>query len=75
MKPIGIEEHFPAAEIRNAWNAIGLDALDPGAATYSNTIADRLLDLAEDRLALMDETGLDVRVLSLTTPALDDLGP
>ncbi|WP_334314133.1 amidohydrolase family protein [Agrobacterium tumefaciens] len=35
----------------------------------------RLFDLAEDRLAMMDETGLDVQVLSLTTPALHDLGP
>jgi hypothetical protein len=33
-----------------------------------------LLDLAEDRLALMDETGLDVQVLSFTTPALHELG-
>nr|WP_277355290.1 amidohydrolase family protein [Gluconobacter cerinus] len=26
-------------------------------------------------MALMDETGLDVQVLSLTTPSLHDLGP
>ena len=32
-------------------------------------------DLAEERLALMDKSGLDVQVLSLTTPALHDLGP
>ena len=34
-----------------------------------------LLDLGEDRLALIDETGLDVQVLSLTTPKLHDFGP
>jgi len=72
---IGIEEHFLTTEIRDAWNAIGLGAVDPSVAFHSGTIEDRLLDLAEDRLALMDETGLDVQVLSLTTPMLHDLGP
>ncbi len=75
MKLIGIEEHFLTAEIHRAWNAIGLDAVDPSMAFHSGTIEGRLLDLAEDRLALMDETGLDVQVLSLTTPMLHDLGP
>jgi predicted TIM-barrel fold metal-dependent hydrolase len=75
MKLIGIEEHFLTAEIRDAWHAIGLDAVDPSVAFHSGTIEARLFDLAESRLALMDETGLDVQVLSLTTPALHDLGP
>ena len=75
MKLIGIEEHFLNAEVRDAWNAMGLDATDPSVAIHSGAIESRLLDLAEDRLALMDETGLDVQVLSLTTPALHDLGP
>jgi predicted TIM-barrel fold metal-dependent hydrolase len=74
MKLIGIEEHFLTAEIREAWRAIGLDATDPSVAFHSGAIEGRLLDLAQDRLALMDETGLDVQVLSLTTPALHDLG-
>jgi predicted TIM-barrel fold metal-dependent hydrolase len=75
MKLIGIEEHFLTAEIRDAWSAIGLDATDPSVAFHSGAIKGRLLDLAQDRLALMDETRLDVQVLSLTTPALHDLGP
>jgi predicted TIM-barrel fold metal-dependent hydrolase len=75
MKLIGIEEHFLTAEIRDAWHAIGLDAVDPSVAFHSGAMEGRLLDLAEDRLALMDETGLDVQVLSLTTPMLHDLGP
>lgn len=74
MKLIGIEEHFLTAEIRDAWSAIGLAATDPSVAFHSGAIEGRLLDLAQDRLALMDETGLDVQVLSLTTPALHDLG-
>lgn len=75
MKLIGIEEHFLTAEARNAWNAIGLDAVDTSVAFHSDAIEKRLIDLADDRLALMDETGLDVQVLSLTTPALHDVGP
>jgi predicted TIM-barrel fold metal-dependent hydrolase len=75
MKLIGIEEHFLTAEVRDAWHAIGLDVTDTSVAIHSGAIESRLLDLAEDRLALMDETGLDVQVLSLTTPALHDLGP
>src|SRR5476651_887866 len=75
MTLIGIEGHFLTTEIREAWNALGLDAVDPSVAFHSGPIEGRLLDLAEDRLALMDETGVDVQVLSLTTPALHDLGP
>lgn len=74
MKLIGIEEHFLTGQVRQAWDAIGLDALDPSAAFHSGAIEARLLDLSEGRLALMDETGLDVQVLSLTTPMLHDLG-
>ena len=74
MKLIGIEEHFLTDEIHGAWNAIGLEAIDPSMAFHSGPFEARLLDLAKDRLALMDETGLDVQVLSLTTPMLHDLG-
>ncbi|KKB64937.1 amidohydrolase [Robbsia andropogonis] len=74
MKLIGIEEHFLTSEIRDAWHALALDTTDPSVAFHSGSIEGRLLDLAGDRLALMDETGLDIQVLSLTTPALHDLG-
>lgn len=74
MKLIGIEEHFITSEVRDAWNAIARETIDPSVAFHAGTIGKRLLDFAEDRLALMDETGLDVQVLSLTTPMLHDLG-
>ncbi|WP_428492616.1 amidohydrolase family protein [Rhodopila sp.] len=74
MKLIGIEEHYLTADLRDAWEAIGLAATDPSVAVHSGEIERRLIDLAGDRLALMDETGLDVQVLSITTPALHDLG-
>lgn len=74
MKLIGIEEHFLTADIFEAWHAIGLDATDPSVAFHSDAVGHRLLDLAEACLALMDETGLDMQVLSLTMPGLHDLG-
>ena len=74
MKLIGIEEHYLTADVRDAWDAIGLAATDPCVAVHTGALERRLIDLADERLALMDETGLDVQVLSLTTPALHDLG-
>ncbi|MGN8000064.1 amidohydrolase family protein [Sphingomonas sp. 22176] len=71
---IGIEEHFLTPEVAAAWHAIGLEATDPSVAYHGGAIGHRLADLADERLALMDETGLDMQVLSLTTPMLHDLG-
>jgi len=75
MQLIGIEEHYLTADVRDAWDAIGLAATDPSVGIHSGEIERRLLDLTGERIVLMDETGLDVQVLSLTTPALHDLGP
>ncbi|GBR01673.1 hypothetical protein AOE01nite_29050 [Acetobacter oeni] len=75
MKLIGIEEHFLTPEVKDVWSAIGLESADPSVAFHGGPLEKRLTDLAEDRLTLMDETGLDVQVLSLTAPSLHDLGP
>lgn len=74
MKLIGIEEHYLTPEVHDAWHAFGLSKMDPSVAVHAGAIERRLFDLADERLASMDETGLDVQVLSLTTPALHDLG-
>jgi predicted TIM-barrel fold metal-dependent hydrolase len=74
MKLIGIEEHYLTPSVRDAWEVVGLAKTDPSVAVHSGEVERQLLDLADERLALMDETGLDVQVLSLTTPALHDLG-
>lgn len=73
MKIIAIEEHVLPTEVKDAWKATpgaddGTLSLNPG------IIGERLADLGEQRLALMDETGVDVQVLSLTTPGLNNLG-
>jgi predicted TIM-barrel fold metal-dependent hydrolase len=75
MKLIGIEEHFLTASVGDAWRALGLDASSPMVAHDLGPMAQRLMDMADQRIALMDETGLDVQVLSLTTPGLHELGP
>lgn len=71
MKLIGIEEHFLTEDVRAAWNVAPV--IDPIAALHSGTIEARLLDAGAARIELMDETGLDVQVLSLTSPALHNL--
>jgi predicted TIM-barrel fold metal-dependent hydrolase len=73
MKIIAIEEHVLPDEIKQAWSTIpgaddGTLGLNPG------LLGERLRDTGEQRLALMDETGVDVQVLSLTTPGLNNLG-
>lgn len=74
MKLIGIEEHFLTSDVGDAWRALGLDASEPMIAHDLGPMAKRLLDTADERIALMDETGLDMQVLSLTTPGLHVVG-
>ncbi|HEX5659784.1 MAG TPA: hypothetical protein VFX59_21465, partial [Polyangiales bacterium] len=62
MKLIGIEEHFVTREVLDAWTRAGLEATDPSVSLHSGDLERRLLDLSVERLALMDETGLDVQV-------------
>jgi predicted TIM-barrel fold metal-dependent hydrolase len=74
VKLIAIEEHFLTADIRAAWasSAIGQE----GTAGFDlGEIEERLDDLGQGRIALMDESGVDVQVLSVTTPALHNLEP
>jgi predicted TIM-barrel fold metal-dependent hydrolase len=74
VKIIGIEEHFVTADIRAAWAASPIG--QEGTAGFDRgDIEERLDDLGEHRLALMDESGVDVQVLSVTTPALHNLEP
>jgi predicted TIM-barrel fold metal-dependent hydrolase len=72
MRLIAIEEHLLTREVRDAWAAAPA-ADDPTCAFHGGDIGARLEDLGEMRLSLMDETGVDVQVLSLTTPGLHNL--
>jgi uncharacterized protein len=74
MKLIAIEEHFLTREVSDAWAATP-EADDPTCAFHGGELGARLEDLGELRLGLMDEAGVDVQVLSLTTPGLHNLPP
>ena len=73
MRLIAIEEHVLPPAVRDAWEAAP-PPHDPVSAIADGGVAgERLADLGEARLALMDEQGVDVQVLSLTTPGLHNL--
>jgi predicted TIM-barrel fold metal-dependent hydrolase len=74
MKIISIEEHFLTRQIAAAWEASVLGSDGTGNFDQGE-IRQRLEDIGEGRLTLMDESGIDVQVLSVTTPALHNLEP
>ena len=82
MKRIAIEEAFVTQAIADHWKTI-LDAGavgEPGFKKMGETILadspgtrrihDRLVNLGEGRLQDMDETGMDMHVISLTSPGV-----
>jgi len=72
LKIIALEEHFLTSDIRAAWAASPLDN-DVMEIFHVDQIEARLDDLGEERVRLMDESGIDVQVLSVTTPGLHNL--
>src|ERR1700709_2467513 len=76
MKIIGLEEHFVTSEILAAWHGLDVRWQDPGLQHHERgNIGERLKDLAERRIADMDDTGMDVQVLSLTAPGVQSMEP
>ena len=73
MRLIAIEEHILPHAVRDAWGAAPPPHDPVSAFADGGENGDRLADLGEGRLALMDEQGVDVQVLSLTTPGLHNL--
>ncbi len=76
MKIIGLEEHFVTPEVLAAWHGLDVRWQDPALQHHERgDIGERLTDLAERRIADMDDTGMDVQVLSLTAPGLQSQEP
>jgi predicted TIM-barrel fold metal-dependent hydrolase len=76
MKLVGLEEHFATPELIDAWQALAPQWRDVGiASSADDELGHRLIDLDAERIAAMDATGLDVSVLSMTTPGLQNLSP
>ncbi len=76
MKIVALEEHYVTAEVVAAWDRVDARWRDPMVdLAPTPEIGRRLAFLDEERLAIMDGAGVDVQVLSLTTPGLFDLEP
>lgn len=74
MKIVGLEEHYATPDVVRAWQA--LDAKWQDSATKFSVDAElgpRLQSLGDERLAVMDDAGVDTQVLSLTSPGLFNL--
>jgi hypothetical protein len=72
MKIVALEEHYATAEVMQAWKSVDPRwsdlALKP---STEGEDARRLLDLGGERLDAMNQAGIDVAVLSLTTTLND----
>ena len=76
MRTIGTEEHFVTDEVVAAWSRLDSRAReDSPASAPPGELGEQLRELGERRIAAMDESGLDVQVISLTTPGLHNLPP
>lgn len=76
MKIVALEEHFATPEIIAAWKT-----LDPATRDLAidkstgNERERRLRDFSDLRISAMDDAGIDVAVLSHTTPGVQSLAP
>jgi predicted TIM-barrel fold metal-dependent hydrolase len=72
IKAIALEEHFVTPlfmEGPGKW----LRGRGSGASVRSPSQVDQLLDVGEGRIAAMDEAGVDMQVLSLNSPGVEQL--
>ena len=76
MKIIALEEHFILPELRAAWSALDPSLQEPMSnLPGQDETGARLADLGDLRLKEMDESGIDVQVLSLNPPGTQILEP
>lgn len=73
IKTIGLEEHFLTADVQQAWDRLESQWQNPPGLNARDDLAHRLTDLEAERLAAMEDSGLDVQVLSLTSPGVQNV--
>ena len=74
LKITGLEEHFLTTDLLQAWRDLPPEERDLAFRPASEgETSRRLLEIGPERIKAMDETGLDVQVLSLTTPGGQNL--
>ena len=75
MKIIGLEEHVVVPELLAAWSSIPGFQQTTEKGFGDARIAQRLRNVSDRRISDMDDQGIDVQVLSLTTPGVHNLSP
>lgn len=76
MKIIGLEEHVVTPGVVEAWRALDPQWQDASIASpIEGPAADALAEWGPRRKAAMLAAGMDVQVLSLTTPGVQNLAP
>lgn len=76
MRIVALEEHFVVPELLDAWRHLPReDRDDVSAGLGDDVISQRLRDVGEQRIADMDDQGVDVQVLSLNSPGVQSLAP
>jgi uncharacterized protein len=71
MRTIGTEEHFVTDAVVTAWSKLEGSARDDARVGIPpGDLGERLCEVGDRRIAAMDEAGLDVQVISLTSPGL-----
>ncbi len=73
MKTIGLEEHFVTNDVQQAWSRLEPQWQNPPGLNARGDLAQRLADLDAERFAAMEDSGLDVQVLSLTSPGVQNV--
>ncbi|AQT82594.1 amidohydrolase [Mycolicibacterium litorale] len=74
MKIVGLEEHYVTEDVIDAWRRLDARWRDPSMpVSIDEPLVRNLLWLGEQRIAVMDDAGIDTQVLSLTTPGVWDL--
>jgi predicted TIM-barrel fold metal-dependent hydrolase len=74
MRTVGTEEHFVTDEVVAAWGRLDSHAReDSPVRPAPGEMGERLHEVGERRIAAMDAVGLDVQVISLTSPGLHSL--
>lgn len=75
MRIVALEEHFVVPEVLKAWAALPPGRMMSSGGSGDDPISHRLLEIGEERIAAMDDQGVDVQVLSLNSPGVQSLDP
>ncbi len=75
MRTVGLEEHFVTADVAEAWRRLEPQWQNPAELSAGGDLQHRLADLDGERFTAMRDTGLDVQVLSLTSPGVQNVPP